>query len=105
MTLPLPPALRPPFLDPPQPVTDALFTPLPKHRFMITLMPGDAYMLPARALMLPVMAAGSFQEATGLGGQQDVLPHPEGGVNDRVHQLPGRFTWDRITLKRGVTRT
>jgi phage tail-like protein len=44
-----------------------------------------------------------FMECSGLNAQRDVTPHPEGGINDYVHQLPGRIKHNNITLKRGVT--
>lgn len=42
----------------------------------------------------------SFSECQGLGASYDVTQWPEGGVNDRVHQLPGRLTHSPITLTR-----
>jgi phage tail-like protein len=78
--------------------------PLPKYRFIVTLDPGDAYLPPAQALLLPLVAAGAFQEVTGLGAQLEVVSYAEGGRNDSVHQLPLRHSWNRITLKRGVVR-
>jgi len=85
-------------------VLRALTEPLLKYRFIVTLDPGDAYLPPAQALLLPLVAAGGFQEVTGLGGQLEVVNYAEGGRNDSVHQLPLRNTWNRITLKRGVVR-
>jgi phage tail-like protein len=78
--------------------------PLPKHRFIVTLDPGDAYLPPAQAMLLPLLAAGAFQEVTGLGGQLEVTAYAEGGLNDSVHQLPLRHSWNRLVLKRGVAR-
>ncbi|WP_199565680.1 phage tail protein [Spongiactinospora rosea] len=78
--------------------------PLPKYRFIVTLDPGDAYLPPAQALLLPLVAAGAFQEVTGLGAQLEVVNYAEGGRNDSVRQLPLRHSWNRITLKRGVVR-
>jgi phage tail-like protein len=78
--------------------------PLPKYRFLVTLDPGDAYLPPAQAQLLPLVAAGAFQEVTGLGAQLEVVSYAEGGRNDSVHQLPLRHSWNRITLKRGVVR-
>ncbi|MFE2216578.1 phage tail protein [Streptomyces canus] len=103
MTVPLPPL--PGSSVPPLPGASTVFDdPLPKYRFIVTLAPGDAYLPAAQALLLPVVAVGAFQEATGLGAQQEVFPYAEGGVNGYVHQLPGRHSWNRITLRRGVTR-
>jgi len=78
--------------------------PLPRYRFIVTLDPGDAYLPPAQAALLPMVAAGAFQEVTGLGAQLEVVSYAEGGRNDSVHQLPLRHSWNRITLKRGVVR-
>jgi len=78
--------------------------PLPKFRFLVTLDAGDAYLPPAQAQLLPLVAAGAFQEVTGLGAQLEVIAYAEGGRNDSVHQLPLRHSWNRITLKRGVVR-
>jgi phage tail-like protein len=81
-----------------------LTEPMVKYRFVVTLDPGDAYLPPAQAALLPLVAAGAFQEVTGLGAQLEVVSYPEGGRNDSVHQLPLRHSWNRITLKRGVVR-
>jgi phage tail-like protein len=78
--------------------------PLPKYRFIVTLDPGDAYLPPAQAQLLPLVAAGAFQEVAGLGASLEVVAYAEGGRNDSVHQLPVRHSWNRITLKRGVVR-
>jgi phage tail-like protein len=78
--------------------------PLPGYRFLITLDPGDVYLPPAQARLVPLVAAGAFHQVTGLSSELEVTPYPEGGVNDFVHQLPVRHTWGRITLRRGVVR-
>lgn len=78
--------------------------PLPSYRFLVTLFPGDAYLPPAQLVMVSIFAGGEFQEVKGLGAELEVLPHPEGGVNDFVHQLPVRHSWTRIVLSRGVIR-
>jgi phage tail-like protein len=46
--------------------------------------------------------AGWFSECSGLSVQREVKAQPEGGVNDYVHQLPGRVTGANITLKHGL---
>lgn len=81
-----------------------LENPLPGYRFFVTLDPGDAYLPPAQARLLPFFAIGAFQQVSGLGADLEVMSYPEGGVNDRVHQLPVRHSWGRITLRRGVVR-
>ena len=78
--------------------------PLPSFRFIVTLLPGDAYLPPTQAALLPLVAAGEFMEVKGLGADLEVTAYPEGGVNDHVHQLPVRHSWGRISLRRGVVR-
>ena len=78
--------------------------PLPGYRFVITLDAGDAYLPPAQAQLVPLVAAGAFREVSGLSAELEVTAYPEGGVNDHVHQLPVRHSWGRITLRRGVVR-
>jgi phage tail-like protein len=78
--------------------------PLPSYKFLVTLEPGDAYLPPTQAGLLPLVAAGEFMEVKGLGADLEVTAYPEGGVNDHVHQLPVRHTWSRISLRRGVVR-
>jgi len=46
--------------------------------------------------------AGWFTECGGLTVERQVTPHSEGGVNDYVHQLPGRVKYSNVTLKRGI---
>ncbi|MCP3143396.1 phage tail protein [Pyxidicoccus xibeiensis] len=79
-------------------------TPLGGFRFIVSLDPSDAHLPPAQALLVPLVAAGGFQECRGLSADLEVLAHPEGGLNDYVHQLPVRHTWGRISLKRGLVR-
>lgn len=46
---------------------------------------------------------GGFDECSGLTSEVDVLPWPEGGLNDYVHLLPGRVKQQsHVTLKRGI---
>lgn len=78
--------------------------PLASYRFLVTLMPGDAYLPAAQALTLPLAGVSEFLEVKGLGADLEVTAYPEGGVNDHVHQLPVRHTWNRITLRRGIIR-
>ena len=46
--------------------------------------------------------AGWFTACSGLTIEREVKAHPEGGVNDYVHQLPGRIKRSNITLKHGL---
>jgi phage tail-like protein len=78
--------------------------PLPSYRFIVTLQPGDAYLPPSQAALLPLVAAGEFVEVKGLGADLEVTAYAEGGVNDHLHQLPVRHSWSRISLRRGVVR-
>jgi phage tail-like protein len=45
---------------------------------------------------------GWFTECSGLTVERETTPQPEGGVNDFVHQLPGRIKYTNITLKHGL---
>jgi phage tail-like protein len=78
--------------------------PLPAFRFIVTLDPADAYLPPAQAALLTLFVGGAFQEVKGLGADLEVLPYAEGGVNDFVHQLPVRHSWNRLSLRRGLVR-
>jgi phage tail-like protein len=82
----------------------SLEPPLTGFRFVVTLDPAVAYLPPAQALLLPIMAAAGFQEVTGLGADLEMTDYAEGGVNGFVHQLPVRHKWSRISLKRGLVR-
>jgi len=44
-----------------------------------------------------------FAECSGLESTLEVEEYKEGGVNDRVHRFPSRFSFANITLKRGIT--
>jgi phage tail-like protein len=54
------------------------------------------------AVEIQGLVVGWFTECSGLSFERAVLPHEEGGVNDRVHQLPGRVQRTSLTLKRGL---
>jgi len=45
---------------------------------------------------------GWFTECGALTIEREVKPQPEGGVNDFIHQLPGRLKRLNITLKHGL---
>ena len=45
---------------------------------------------------------GGFSEVTGLDSTMSIVTLAEGGVNDRVHRLPGRFEVANITLTKGM---
>jgi len=78
--------------------------PLPNYRFEVSLHPSDAYLPPQAPNFPRIVAAGAFSDVTGLSGELEVIAQPEGGRNGFVHQLPVRYSWGRITLKRGIAR-
>jgi phage tail-like protein len=43
-----------------------------------------------------------FTECSGLSIEREALPQKEGGQNAYVHQLPGRVSYPKVTLKRGI---
>lgn len=45
---------------------------------------------------------GGFSDVSGLDSTMAIETLVEGGVNDRVHRLPGRFEVPNITLTKGV---
>lgn len=49
------------------------------------------------------IAQASFTECTGLGSTTEVIENREGGDNVTVRKLPGKTTYNDITLKWGVT--
>lgn len=48
------------------------------------------------------VVVGWFTECSQFSIERAVKPQPEGGVNNYVHQLPGRIKAANITLKRGL---
>jgi phage tail-like protein len=48
------------------------------------------------------LVVGWFTECSGLSFERTVVPYEEGGVNDRIHQLPGRAKRASLSLKRGL---
>jgi len=43
-----------------------------------------------------------FQEVSGLDASIEEVQHKEGGENRYVHRLPGRVTYEKLVLKRGM---
>jgi phage tail-like protein len=43
-----------------------------------------------------------FAECAGLEFEQETFDYREGGLNSRVHRLPGRFKFGNLTLKKGI---
>jgi phage tail-like protein len=48
---------------------------------------------------------GAFRECTGLGSTNEVVEYKASGEKGEfvIHKVPGRLTWNNITLKRGIT--
>ena len=79
-------------------------TPLASFRFIVNLDASDTYLSPLQSKYVPVMAEAGFQEVSGLGAQLEVTQYAEGGRNDGLIQLPMRHSWNRIVLKRVITK-
>ena len=54
------------------------------------------------AVEIEGVISGWFSDCSGLSLSRDPFPYKEGGVNDYIHQLPGRSKYSNITFKRGV---
>lgn len=74
------------------------------YQFVVNLDPPDPYLSTEQAARVPRLVEAGFQEVSGLGAQLEVTTYAEGGLNSHVHQLPLRHSWNRIVLKRGITR-
>lgn len=46
---------------------------------------------------------GGFQRVDGLRMEMEPETYEEGGLNDRVHKLPGRVSYPNLVLERGLT--
>lgn len=55
------------------------------------------------ALEIDNTEVAQFREASGLKTSTAVFELEEGGMNHRVHKLPGQSRWDNITLRYGVS--
>ena len=51
------------------------------------------------------VVVGAFQECTGMGSENEVVEYKASGPKGDyvIHKVPGRLTWNNITLKRGIT--
>jgi phage tail-like protein len=67
--------------------------PLPAFHFLVQLIEPNGL----------VRTVAGFSECTGLDSTLEIHEYQEGGVNDRVHKFPTRFTFSNIVLRRGVT--
>ena len=74
--------------------------PLPAFNFLIALM--DTSSAFSTLTSLAGMVLGGFAECSGLESTLETFEYFEGGVNDRVHRFPTRFSYSNITLTRGV---
>ncbi len=45
---------------------------------------------------------GRFEKVSGLGVSVDIEEVAEGGENQYVHKLPGRFRWEDLEFERGL---
>lgn len=55
------------------------------------------------ALEIDGIEVAQFLECSGLKTSTQVFELEEGGMNHRVHKLPGQSRWENITLRYGVT--
>ena len=53
-------------------------------------------------VMIDDLVEGAFAECSGMRAEREVITVKEGGLNHRVHKLPGRTTYGEITLRKGV---
>jgi len=75
--------------------------PLPAFNFYVALI--DASDVKSTLVSgLSGFLLGGFSSCAGLESTLEVEEYREGGVNDRVHRFPSRFTFGNITLSRGV---
>ncbi len=66
--------------------TGKRFDPFPTYKFHVEV--GD-------------ITEAAFMECSGLQMSTEVFTYAEGGLNEYVHQFPGRTKYSNITLKRG----
>ena len=64
---------------------------------------GDGYFSGGFSVEIDGIEIGTFQSIDGLSSEVEVEKIEEGGLNDFVHQLPGRMKWPNLKLTRGVT--
>jgi phage tail-like protein len=74
--------------------------PLPAFNFLITLLDTSSTFRTLKGAAGLVI--GGFSECSGLESTLETVDYLEGGVNDRVHRFPTRFSYSNIVLKRGV---
>ncbi len=56
-------------------------------------------------LEIDQLTMGYFTECSGLGSSNEVIQHKvvDDGGHELVQKIPGRLSWEDITLKRGIT--
>ena len=64
--------------------------------------PQNAYLF---SVEIDGLIDAQFTECSGFEMKIDVQEYKEGGLNDYVHKLPGRVSYNNITLKRGMANT
>jgi phage tail-like protein len=57
------------------------------------------------AVTINGLTQAMFMECNGLGAERTPEPISQGGVNDYIYQLPGRISYPRVTLRRGIADT
>lgn len=77
-------------------------TPLPAFNFVIALLDTSSTAT-AIAGGIAGLALGGFSECSGLESSLETFDYLEGGLNDRVHRFPTRFSYGNITLRRGMS--
>lgn len=75
--------------------------PLPAFNFLIGLIDTSSTVSIVKSGVTS-FALGGFSECSGLDSSLETFDYLEGGVNDRVHRFPTRFSYGNITLRRGV---
>lgn len=55
------------------------------------------------ALEIDGIEVAQFQECSGLKSSTTIFELEEGGMNHRVHKLPGQSRWENLVLRYGVT--
>lgn len=75
--------------------------PLPAFNFLIALLDTSSTFSAIKSGVTGLVLGG-FSECSGLESTLETFDYLEGGVNDRVHRFPTRFSYSNIILKRGV---
>ena len=67
--------------------------PLPVFNFWVQLIESNG----------ALRSVAGFSECSGLESSLEIEEYQEGGVNNRVHKFPSRFTFTNLILRRGIT--